>query len=508
MEYNCQLKNAKYSEDPRLDLEFRQILCVIKQFILQINSTRHLSLCRSWLEKLNLETCNKNNRNTYLIELAKQIQANALAPPFDQEPCSGPLRPFPEYSVDICHNIREVHSEEFQPNSDEDFYTAPIEERPRTVQCYTNTPPACFPRRKARNFNQNIESKDNLYYPCQEEPFVKKLSDESSWCDLTDISSTSINPVGAGDARAKYFYHKPIMDDCNNDEPKKPTGSDSQDKKLSLKETKFIPADWKVTIESLQLRLTETLGQNNELKSLVEDLNSKLANEKQLRQELEVKFKKSEVHDKQIEITTDNQLHTIQKAYESEIEQHYETSELKIEEIKASYELKLNQIKVENETFKIEKEKEISRLSEIIQQQCCKMTDEIFNLRKEVEQCIVTRGDDKINVLKKCISKMDKLFHKSEREYLKQIEKLKQDLELKEKVQQIQMITQRAEIAARTSAEKQKQVDDIMNNLEVKYIKMLEFHEKQVMDCKKHDDERIEYLSELLRKHNIPFNIF
>lgn len=46
-------------------------------------------------------------------------------------------------------------------------------------------------------------------------------------------------------------------------------------------------------------------------------------------------------------------------------------------------------------------------------------------------------ADEKIFTLQKCVSKMDKLFHKSEREYLKQIEKLKQDLEKRDKITQV-----------------------------------------------------------------------
>lgn len=46
-------------------------------------------------------------------------------------------------------------------------------------------------------------------------------------------------------------------------------------------------------------------------------------------------------------------------------------------------------------------------------------------------------NSEKILTLKKCISKMDKLFHKSEKEYLKQIEKLRLDLDKKDKVAQV-----------------------------------------------------------------------
>lgn len=46
--------------------------------------------------------------------------------------------------------------------------------------------------------------------------------------------------------------------------------------KYSLKDTHYISADWKKTIESLQLRLTETLTQNNELKSTIQNLTAQM----------------------------------------------------------------------------------------------------------------------------------------------------------------------------------------------------------------------------------------
>lgn len=46
-------------------------------------------------------------------------------------------------------------------------------------------------------------------------------------------------------------------------------------------------------------------------------------------------------------------------------------------------------------------------------------------------------SDEKIQTLQKCVTKMDKLFHKSEKEYLKQLDKLRQELEKKEKIAKV-----------------------------------------------------------------------
>lgn len=47
------------------------------------------------------------------------------------------------------------------------------------------------------------------------------------------------------------------------------------------------------------------------------------------------------------------------------------------------------------------------------------------------------QSDEKILTLQRCVSKMDKLFHKSEKEYLRQVEKLKHELEKKDRLTQV-----------------------------------------------------------------------
>lgn len=77
--------------DNRLELEFRQILCIIKNSILYVNSSYNLSFYRAWLEKLNSPCADKYLRNIYLIRLARQIQGNYLSHPFTQNPPVGSL---------------------------------------------------------------------------------------------------------------------------------------------------------------------------------------------------------------------------------------------------------------------------------------------------------------------------------------------------------------------------------------------------------------------------------
>lgn len=83
--------NDQNLDETKLEVEFRQILCIIKNSIIYVNSGYNLSFYRAWLEKLNEPCADKYLRNTYLIRLARQIQGNYLAPPFDRNPPEGHL---------------------------------------------------------------------------------------------------------------------------------------------------------------------------------------------------------------------------------------------------------------------------------------------------------------------------------------------------------------------------------------------------------------------------------
>lgn len=84
--------NGQNSDETRLEVEFRQILCIIKNSILYVNSGYNLSFYRTWLEKLNSPCADKYLRNTYLIRLARQIQGNYLSYPFNRNPPAGALK--------------------------------------------------------------------------------------------------------------------------------------------------------------------------------------------------------------------------------------------------------------------------------------------------------------------------------------------------------------------------------------------------------------------------------
>lgn len=78
-----------------LDAEFRKILRIIKPYIPRIDNNEYINQYRLWLERLS-EVCpsEKEERNVYLQELLKQIEACSLDIPFTEKPKPGPLLPF------------------------------------------------------------------------------------------------------------------------------------------------------------------------------------------------------------------------------------------------------------------------------------------------------------------------------------------------------------------------------------------------------------------------------
>lgn len=51
-------------------------------------------------------------------------------------------------------------------------------------------------------------------------------------------------------------------------------------------------------------------------------------------------------------------------------------------------------------------------------------------------------SEERIYTLQRCVSKMEKLFNKSEKEYLKKIEKLKEEIDKKDRVAQVRPVHQ------------------------------------------------------------------
>lgn len=60
---------------------------------------------------------------------------------------------------------------------------------------------------------------------------------------------------------------------------------------------------------------------------------------------------------------------------------------------------------------------------------------------------------------------------------------------------------------SKTCQEKQSQFDMVVNNLEVKYVKMLESQAQQYLEAKIKQDRMVEYLKQILDKHCIDYDL-
>lgn len=88
--------NTGNRSDDYLDMEYLTTLRNIKPYITCIMNNHYIELIRVWLEKLsdtNVQN-DKTLRNTYLVELGKQIVSGVFVEPFIDPPGDGMLPPF------------------------------------------------------------------------------------------------------------------------------------------------------------------------------------------------------------------------------------------------------------------------------------------------------------------------------------------------------------------------------------------------------------------------------
>uniref|UniRef100_A0AAR5QEG8 DUF4485 domain-containing protein n=1 Tax=Dendroctonus ponderosae TaxID=77166 RepID=A0AAR5QEG8_DENPD len=473
-----------------LEVEFRKILCVIRQHIPHISSTRYLLQCRFWLEKLSASNQDKVLRNFYLAELCRQIQANKLLPPFNEAPPNGKL-------TELCQEAQTFHNpaseQRKQTQSFEDKVKGwKIEEHFESDQelLRINAESTVGNKRTDLCCGEPVDLREaDLVATASKSPFV----DDDSWSDLSEVTA------GSNEERLEKGTTEP---DCFV----LTEGGKDQDAKLSntlklLKDTNYLSQDWKKTIAALQLRLSEMIQQNNQLNGVIQKLKTQLEEntaKNQAQNDRNVALFESQYNQEMAKLTETHEKAVLdmQKSLEAEYEQKRKT-------LSSMFEEQILSIKTEHEEVLYRKDSEICRLSEIIQSQCLRIMNELSTIKNQVSSCSC---DKKIHVLKKCVSKMDKVFQRTEKEYLKQIEQLRQELELKDSALQVQLKVQKAELIAQTRTGQKEEFEEILNGLEVKYIKMLEAHEQQIMKTKLRDDKTIEHLKDLLVKHGIAYH--
>lgn len=247
--------------DAKLEVEFRQILCIIKNSIIYVNSTYNLSFYRAWLEKLNSLNVEKILRNNYLIRLARQIRGNYLSYPFNQYPPSGTLEKIEDNYSEVSDIILSKYFDcnynlNIQGDMDNIIYSD--EEPQRLLQV---GPVTCKPTSINTAIVQNPQSshqeydeiegtimkvpiklkkhKQKLNLPYEplfandnpddcptpvEEPVqdarigkLGNIQEDSSWYDLSDSSLTSVilNPLGSGDAARRAKKVRDLKENSN-----------------------------------------------------------------------------------------------------------------------------------------------------------------------------------------------------------------------------------------------------------------------------------------------------
>ncbi|XP_050308847.1 centrosomal protein of 112 kDa-like [Anthonomus grandis grandis] len=528
--------------DPRtnLDIEFKELLCIIRQYIPRINSNAYLMQCRVWLEKLSTTTANKECRNVYLAELSRQIQANKLLPPFNEAPPTGDLKNLTRFlgkeSVSRRSSASSKSKDSYSSSknsrrqdkgdllSDLDINLSSLDNE---TWGYIGDIPKSedeimeVSHNLLKNLTSQIGAKSaregNLVGSGEPSKKNNEIPSDESW---SDVSDNTIDP------KEEIYIKKKKSTDTklikkkhsgNKLKPDSPFASDSSNVNLEqclggfLKDTdliNYISQDWKKTIAALQLRLSEMIQQNNTLNEIIQKLEGQLKdssakNQAQIEHNLKMAEKLHNEEVSQLKEAHANKLFQIETSNKETTESLTKNYEEKLTQLTYSYEEKIADINKQNEESELRKNNEICRLSEIIQDQCLRIMNDISSLKTQISNCSCEK---KVHVLKKCVSKMDKLFQKTEKDYIKQIEQLKQELELKEGSLQVQLKLQKAELITQTKTDQKEHFEEILNSLEVKYIKMLEGHELQIMKAREEDVEKIKYLTYLLDKNGIPYN--
>ncbi|XP_030750483.1 coiled-coil domain-containing protein 186-like isoform X2 [Sitophilus oryzae] len=517
------------SNEDELDIQFKEILCEIRKHIPFINSNAYLFQCRIWLEKLSGPDMDKVLRNLYLIELCNQIENNKLCPPFNEAPPAGNLKSFSRISMKMPNKsiLPQIQSRSNLSRSAKALISAQQKKAnkryaPKDIQgniekylererdhskgisdifvpIDTIKPIKSTIKPKSTQLPMRSQSQTNKF-SCGE-PIHSSHSNikcETSANDKTECISREIAIDGADDSWSDITDQDEEIDDntikCEIDKDKecpkvveerstKPAETSEQRTIVSqteedniifsynLKDMNFISEDWKKTIAALQLRLSEMTHQNDYLNSIIQKMEIKI-DETNAQHQAEIS---------NLEYEHSNKIETLKNNFHEQIR---------------------NKSKINDELIN-KKDEEIFRLTDIIQKRCQQISNEISSLQNHLTSC---ECDKKLGLLKKCVSKMDKTFKRSEREYLRQIEKLKEDLNSKEISLQIQLNAQKTELLKQTNVNLEEEFNKKLNALEIKYIKMLEEHEQEMMEKKKHDEEEIVILKQLLTRHGISYD--
>ncbi|GJQ81716.1 hypothetical protein Trydic_g9157 [Trypoxylus dichotomus] len=303
--------------------------------------------------------------------------------------------------------------------------------------------------------------------------------------------------------------------------------------KLNLQNSHFgVSSEWQSTVSTLHKKLASLQRKNNELKLENGDLLRKVEEQAaEKRKELnEQKKKVSELHNRETDMLKQiharavtemeakhtqqiseqdadfrKRLDSIKGSYENRYSNLKEDYDSRIKRIKEEYETRLNTIGIDYEKALSSKDSEVTKLEHMLQEQCVRMQEEVQLIRAQIESTAISNSETymgKIAFLQKCILKMEKLYQKAEKENLKQITKLKRELEFRDKSNQLALSTQRMDLLSLTVNSKQNEIELVVSQLEEYYRNKLIEHQQRTLEEKRQNSKLIEELKDQLAKLN------
>lgn len=138
------------------------------------------------------------------------------------------------------------------------------------------------------------------------------------------------------------------------------------------------------------------------------------------------------------------ELMKLKAAFEQKCSEMQHEHSVHIEKVKNTYENDIMTLKQSYQNMLEKKEQQIKLLEETVQNQCSKMEQEVKFIQEHLKksnsiadnQCYV----EKIRALEACVVKLDRLFKRSEKEYQKQICKLKKKIKVCDKANKVNRI--------------------------------------------------------------------
>lgn len=157
-----------------------------------------------------------------------------------------------------------------------------------------------------------------------------------------------------------------------------------------------------------------------------------------------IKKKMAESHQKELQLSKELHKQEIikqQSIYHKKILEIQQGHSVQLEKIKNNYESDIVNLKQSYQNMLEKKEQQIRHLEETVQKQCSKMEEEVKFIHEHLKNTNSTIDSkcyiEKIKTLERCVIKLDKVFKKTEKEYQKQICKLKKKIKLSNKASQV-----------------------------------------------------------------------